>query len=148
MTNIEHFLKESDKLEVVQTIKAMEKRTTGEIVVRIEANCPEDSIARAQQVFKQLYIDQTAARNGVLLYIAVEDHCFAVLGDEGINSKVEECFWDDVCIILGDYFAQSEYGKGIIAAVEKIGEQLALYFPENREPGADINELPDEISFG
>ena len=36
---------------------------------------------------------KTEARNGVLVYLSTEDRKFAILGDMGINAKVDDGFW-------------------------------------------------------
>ena len=46
----------------------------------------------------------TAERNGVLFYLAVDDRKFAVIGDAGINSKVPAGFWDEVKELLQEKF--------------------------------------------
>ena len=42
-------------------------------------------------------------------------------------------------------FAKGEYAEGIADAVTAVGEVLKQHFPYRDD---DINELPDEISFG
>lgn len=61
-------------------------------------------IDRAAEVFRYLSLDKTALRNGVLIYLAYEDHKFAIIGDEGINQKVGQNFWDSELSILGENF--------------------------------------------
>ena len=42
-------------------------------------------------------------------------------------------------------FASGNFSEGIIAAVEAVGNALSEYFPYQSD---DVNEQPDEISFG
>ena len=90
-------------------------------------------------------MDKTEQRNGVLLYIAVESKQFAILGDEGINAKVSEDFWDLEKELMLSHFKKAEYTKGIELAILKVGEKLKEFFPYQED---DTNELSDEISKG
>ena len=91
----EEFFRKSEEEQIVAAIKAAEKNTSGEIRVHIEASSKEkDPLERAVQVFQELEMHQTEARNGVLFYLAYEDHAFSIFGDQGINQKVPVGFWD------------------------------------------------------
>ncbi|MDX1672109.1 MAG: TPM domain-containing protein [Balneolaceae bacterium] len=138
------FLTEKQEQQIIDAIADAEKRTSGEIRVHMEHHCETDPLERADQLFHQLGMDETTLQNGVLLYIATEDHKVAVYGGKGIDRKVEEGFWDDVIRILVNHFKADEYEEGIEAAVRKIGRKLEEVFPYR---SGDQNELTDEISY-
>ena len=48
---------------------------------------------RAVAVFHELKMDATAKRNGVLIYVAVQDKSFVIYGDH-INELVANDFWN------------------------------------------------------
>ncbi|HBG54427.1 MAG TPA: hypothetical protein DDW70_09510 [Rikenellaceae bacterium] len=139
------FFSSRDKKSIVEAITRAELKTSGEIRVHVETYCPSSSLDRAIFVFNQLKMYKTRDRNSVLIYLASESKKFSILGDTGINAVVSEGFWLTVKEIMKESFVTGRYVEGICAAVEEIGENLARYFP--CEPG-DVNELPNDISFG
>ncbi len=127
-------------------IKEAEMLTSGEIRVHIESNCEIDVLDRATEVFAELHMHQTEQRNGVLFYVALEDHQFAVLGDAGINASVPDHFWEDITAEVISYFKKKKYAAGLARGIRMAGEQLQAHFPYNRHE--DTNELSDDVSFG
>ena len=88
----------------------------------------------------------TKLRNGVLFYLAWQSRQFAVVGDAGINSAVPDEFWEAVKeTVLGE-FRQEQYVSGLERGIRLVGEQLRQLFPYNA--ATDVNELPDDISYG
>jgi uncharacterized membrane protein len=141
------FLTEEEKAAVTRAIQEAEKMTSGEVRVYIESHCRfVDPIDRAREVFAQLKMHVTEERNGVLLYIAYDDHQLAVLGDEGIYTKVPQPFWEATIGKITAHFKDSHFGEGMVAGLGEIGRALQQYFPF--DAAADKNELPDEIVFG
>ena len=143
MTSRTFFSKE-EQLMIVAAIKEAELNTSGEIRVHIENHCKEEALERAAELFYGLKMDRTAARNGILFYLAVKDHKFAVIGDEGINKKVEHDFWNDIKDQMIFNFKENKFADGLVAGILKCGERLKEYFPYQSD---DVNELSDEISF-
>ncbi len=145
MSKIEDFLTASQEQQIVEAIKTAEKNTSGEIRVHIEKNTEKPPMERALEVFYSLKMDTTKLRNGVLLYIAVESKKLAIIGDEGINNKVPEDFWETEKELMLSHFAKGEFEKGIELAIIKVGEKLKDFFPYQSN---DTNELSNEISKG
>lgn len=143
MDSVEAFLTATEERDIVNAIQLAEKSTSGEIRVHIEKTTEGDSFQRAKEVFYLLQMDKTKLKNGVLLYVATESRQFAIIGDEGINHKVGENFWNDEWLIVTQSFAQKQNALGIIKAIERIGEKLKIYFPYEKN---DVDELPNEIS--
>lgn len=139
------FLTDKDEQLLVDAIERAESGTTGEIRLHLEYTCKGDPLERAQVVFHELEMDQTAARNGVLLYIAIDDHKLAIYGDAGISDQVEDSFWQDELDKLINYFKKDQFEEGIEAVIADIGEKLQHFFPGD---GSDPNELGNEISYG
>lgn len=139
-----HFLTKDEQKEVIAAIMRAEKETSGEVRVHIETKCNGDPKVRALRAFHKLGMARTAARNGVLVYVACESHSFAVLGDKGINDVVPDGFWKDVVALMGEHFRNEDYPGGLIAGIDLIGEKLKAFFPYQQD---DVNELPDDISF-
>lgn len=144
MPNAKNFFTEDQKKSIKQAITAAELNTSGEIRVHLENHCSEDVLDRAAFLFDKLEMKKTDMRNAVLFYVAVKDKKFAVIGDSGINSLVEENFWEDVKTILLEQFKIGQFTEGLVAGISKAGEKLKKHFPYQTD---DTNELSNEISF-
>jgi uncharacterized membrane protein len=136
--------KENEKL-IVKAIEKAEHQTSGEIRVHVESKCREEVLDRAAWLFKKLKMHETKDRNGVLIYLSIDDHKFAIIGDAGINKVVPEGFWNDVKEMMLGLFGKDEFAIGLIKGIEMAGEHLKQYFPHQDD---DVNELSDEISYG
>ena len=140
------FLSSDDELAIVQAIQEAEKKTSGEVRVHIEKKCPnKDPVKRAISLFQKLGMHKTDLRNGVIVYVATEDHLLAIWGDEGIHAKVGQEFWESTLITLQEDFKTNQIKNGLTKALLDIGEKLQQHFPYQKD---DKNELDDFISYG
>ena len=78
-------------------------------------------------------MDQSPARNGVLIFVAPRSHKFAVIGDAAVHAKCGDEFWRKLADTMTGYFRKSEFTPGIIHGVQKAGELLAEHFPRLRD---------------
>ncbi|MGK7370563.1 MAG: TPM domain-containing protein [Candidatus Halalkalibacterium sp. M3_1C_030] len=138
------FLTDKQEQSIIKAIAEAENKTSGEIRVHIEHKSNRDPLERAARIFHELGMDETELQNGVLIYIATEDHKASVYAGKGIHNQVEEGFWSDVLNILLDHFKKQEFESGIVEAVKKVGNKLKELYPYQ---GGDENELTDEISY-
>lgn len=130
---------------IVAAIKEAEQNTSGEIKVHIEKKCKEEVLDHAAFIFDALEMQNTELRNGVLIYLAVEDRKLAILGDAGINLKVPKNFWDSTKDLMLSHFKKGEFTEGLSNGIKLAGEQLKAHYPYESD---DVNELSDDISFG
>ncbi len=130
---------------IKSAVKEAELNTSGEIRVHIDNHCKEEVMDRAAWWFEKLKMQKTAQRNGVLFYLAVKDHKFAILGDGGINAVTPDDFWDQIKEKMLASFMEGEFANGLKEGILMAGEALKSHFPYQDD---DINELSDEISFG
>lgn len=140
---IRRFFSRDEEDEIVNAIRGAELNTSGEIRVHIEEKCKGDAYGRATKVFHQLKMDSTAARNGILFYIAQDDHKFAIIGDRGIDEKVPNDFWDHIRDEMQTLFRQGAFTAGLSQGIAATGVALKEFFPYQDD---DENELPDSIS--
>jgi uncharacterized membrane protein len=139
------FFSPEEQKQIVESIQKAEKDTSGEVRVHIENRCKTTVLERATKVFKILSMDKTEQRNGVLFYLAIKDHKFAILGDKGINDKVPSDFWESIKNHMQALFKEGKFTQGLSDGILMAGEQLGKHFPYQ---SGDINELPDDITFG
>ena len=144
MSNARQILNNEEDRRVVEAIKQAELNTSGEIKVHIENRCQGDVEQRSLVVFDKLKLNETQLRNGVLIYLAVKDRKFAILGDEGINKVVGNSFWNDVKDLMLNHFKEGRFAEGLEQGIQRCGEKLKAYFPYQSD---DINEIPDDISY-
>jgi len=131
-------LSPEEQSHVTAAIRQAELGTSGEIRIHIDDR-------KAEAVFRYLKMDRTGLRNGVLIYVACQSKVFAIIGDKGINDAVPAGFWDDVIAVMKAKFSSGHFAEGLSGAVLMAGEKLKEHFPYC---DGDVNELPDEISFG
>jgi len=143
--SVKSFFTEEQKLQIKNAIRVAETNTSGEIRVHVEKHCKGEVLDRAAYIFEKLEMHKTKLRNGVLFYVALEDQKFAILGDAGINQKVQDNFWDKIKEEVIVQFQKGKYAVGLADGIVKAGQQLKVHFPYQKD---DVNELSDEISFG
>ena len=144
MSNAITILNREEDQRVVEAIRQAERNTSGEIKVHIENRCKGDVEQRSLYIFDKLKLNETQLRNGVLIYLAIKDHKFAILGDKGINDVVEDNFWNDVKDLMLNQFKEGHFAEGLEQGIMRCGEKLKAYFPYQSD---DINEIPDDISY-
>ena len=145
MSKVEDFLSQQEEQAIVEAIIKAEKNTSGEIRVHIESTTDLDHYERALAVFDELKMHETEQKNGVLIYLAVADKSFVILGDEGINSIVETGFWDKTKDVMVEQFKKGDFKQGLIDGILSAGNELKKHFPWTAD---DTNELSNEISKG
>ena len=140
-----NFFSDQQRKQIEDAVRMAEKNTSGEIRVHLESKCPGDVLDRSAYLFGKLGMHKTELRNGVLFYLAIVNKKFAVIGDAGINSKVPANFWDGIKEDMKAKFQEGDFVNGFSEGILRCGEQLKAHFPYQKD---DVNELPDEISFG
>lgn len=144
MAKIEKYLTVEEEKEIVNAIRIAEQKTSGEIRIHLESSSRnKDVYDRAADVFDMLNMQNTRQQNGVLIYVAIEDRNLVILGDKGINDKVEPFFWESTKDTIIKHFKNNDIKSGLVDGVLKAADQLKKYFPAKK---GDTNELPDDIS--
>lgn len=144
MPTARNFFTSQEQQQLINAISKAELKTSGEIRLHIENFCFGSELKSAERVFKKLKMQQTAERNGVLIYIATLSKKIAVVGDEGIHQKLGDVFWKDLVSNLIQEFKVNNKADALAKSIVICGEKLGQYFP--RKDG-DSNELSNEISF-
>lgn len=137
------FLTPDEERRVLEAIREFEHRTSGEIRVHLETRVRGDVLEAARRTFERLGMTATAQRNGVLFFVATRSRRFAIVGDEGIDSRVPDGYWDEIVRVVSEAFRAGRHADGLVEGIRMAGEKLAELFPRRED---DVNELPDGIS--
>jgi uncharacterized membrane protein len=128
-------------------IAASEKRHRAEIRFAIEAALDVRALWRLQsvrdralEVFAELGVWSTAERNGVLIYVLLAERQVEIVADHGLNGRVSDAEWRDVCALIERQFASGHWRDGALHGIEAATTLLAREFPAT---GANRNEQPD-----
>ena len=140
---------DADLEAIAVAVAAAERETSGEIRVHLERRLPGDvpggdALARAIDVFTRLGMHATAERNGVLIYLTIDDHALAIAGDAGVHARVGDAYWQRIRDAMIERLRRGESREAVVQAVREVGEVLRRYFP--RRPD-DRNELSDRVSL-
>ncbi len=141
----ESSLNETDKAVLQSAIQQAEARCSGEIRVHVADTCTRDALVEARYWFQKLGMHKTELRNGILFYIAVDSHRYAILGDQGIHEKVGQSYWESIRDAMGKDLAEGDWITALCHGIEQAGKALSEHFPH--AGAADENELSDEISM-
>lgn len=133
---------EESNHRISDSIDEAERGTSGEIRVHISHRLFErDPMRRARQLFLKQELHLTKNRNGIMIYVNPRRKKFAIVGDQGIHSRVGQNYWDEWSKKLTEDLRSTHYENAICDAVKNIGETLKKFFPV--EPG---EENPNELS--
>ncbi len=87
-------------------------------------------------------LHRTKDQNGILIYISVFEKKVWILGDAGINEKIDQSQWDEIIQELSEGIKAGNNCEALCAAIHKTGESLKEHFPIKPD---DENELHDLI---
>ena len=136
---------DQDLQDVSAAINTFEGRTSGEIVISFNTTSRNQPYKTAKRIFEKAKLHETKERNATLIALFLSEHKFAVYGDVGIHEKVPTDFWESTVDEMRIQFAQGNMREGLLAGIQKLGENLAKYFPVSED---HVNELSDDIKFG
>ena len=149
---VQSVFSEQDLGDIAAAVGRVESSAAAEVRVHLEPRLPKptgnatpDPFVRAVALFQQLGMHRTRLRNGVLLYLALEDRKLAIVGDEAIHARVGPAYWDRVRDLMVERMRGHAPREAVVRAVEEIGRVLTKHFP--RTPGSGGGELSNEVSL-
>lgn len=145
-----HRLFPADSLaRIHDAIVADEARHHGEICFAVESALNWRQVIagigsrpRAEHAFADLRVWDTAANNGVLIYLLLADHRIEIVADRGLDDLVSAEQWRGICQLIEERMRAGEPEAAIIQGIVKIGHLLAEHFPRAPEV-VDRDELPN-----
>ena len=102
-----------------------------------------DARAQAEAAFARLRVWDTAANNGVLLYLLLADHRIEIVADRGLEGLVSAEQWRGVCQLMEERLKAGDADAAVIRGIEATSELLAAHYPQ-RAGAIDADELPNQ----
>ena len=93
--------------------------------------------------FVEEEVFDTRDRTGILLFVSLFEHRIEVVGDSGINDKVEPAEWVEVVDLVRAGIRRQSLADGLVQAVERCGDLLHRRGVEVRPD--DTDELADDV---
>lgn len=97
---------------------------------------------RAVRAFFEKKLYRTREETGILIFISILEHKVWILGDRGINERIDPLVWQTLAVELAGKIRSGHAFDGLCAVIEKLGGVLGEHFPKSAD---DTNELPDEM---
>jgi uncharacterized membrane protein YgcG len=136
-----------DRIEAA--VRNSEARHGAELRVALEAGLHPAALlrgltprARAIEVFSELRVWDTEHNSGVLLYLQLVDRGIEIVADRGINARVPQQQWQDICRRMETAFSRGRFEQGVLAAIDEITALLALHFPPVRARPDELEDRP------
>ncbi|MDD2581184.1 MAG: hypothetical protein PHR66_04215 [Desulfuromonadaceae bacterium] len=97
---------------------------------------------RAVRAFFEKRLYRTRDETGILVFISILERKVWILGDRGINQRIDPQLWPAFAGELAGKIREGRAFDGLCVIIEKLGCVLAEHFPKRSD---DTNELPDEV---
>jgi uncharacterized membrane protein len=132
---------------IEREIALQEQHHRGEVCCVIEAELASGQLwrelssrERAKEVFAARGVWNTEENNGVLIYVLLADRRVEIVADRGVDARVSQDAWQDICRMMERHFGGRRFEEGAIAGVRAVSAVLREHFPAT---SAGRNELPD-----
>ena len=132
---------------IESAIHAAEQCHDGEIRFAIEGTLDTAQLwrgitahSRAIEVFTNLHVWDTAANNGVLVYLLLADRQVEIVADRGVHAKIGQAGWEAICQTMEARLRQREFEAAALHGVAAIAALLTAHYPAS---GSKTNELDD-----
>jgi uncharacterized membrane protein len=137
------FLTTEQERQVVESIRAAESRTRGEIRVVITTRRVWFRQRKAWRLFDRLGMRRTEHRNGALIVLFVRMRAFVIIGDEGLDSRVDAGYWSRLAEQMTARLREGCRVEALTETIRALGETMAGHWPAG--DGENPDELPDAI---
>lgn len=107
-----------------------------------EARATEMAAEQALQEFYGAGLHRTAGATGVLIFVTLLERRVIVLGDEGIDAKLDESHWRETSRTILDAVRRGALGEGLVEGVRRCAAVLEEHFPAE---GENPDEVPDQV---
>lgn len=97
---------------------------------------------RAVRAFYEKGLYRTRQETGILVFISLLEHKVWILGDRGINERIDPRFWQELAARLAQGLREGRACEALCSVVSGCGAELSRHFPRRAD---DLNELRDEI---
>jgi uncharacterized membrane protein len=133
---------------IAEAIAASERRHRGQICFAVEAALSWRALwrrttprARAESVFARLRVWDTAANNGVLIYLLLAEHGIEIVADRGV--QVDPAQWQAICARMAEGLRAGRHTEAALEAIDATAALLATQHARGPEDEPGANELPD-----
>jgi hypothetical protein len=134
---------------VEDAVKSSERSHRGELRVAVEACLELEQLwrklsprARAEEVFSQLRVWDTAENSGVLLYINWADRNIEIVADRGISARVTQDEWEAICRVIERSFRTGQFETGLLQGIAQITNLLTTHFPAASDNVDELSNKP------
>jgi len=107
-----------------------------------EARATEMAAEQALQEFYGAGLHRTVGATGVLIFVSLLERRVIVLGDEGIDARLDETHWRETSRVILDGVRRGALGEGLVEGVRRCGAVLEEHFPAE---GENPDEVPDQV---
>lgn len=145
---VKHYFNREDQAAIAAAVQRAEQGHIGEIQVVIEGHIPSalayrfNTRQRAQQLFAELGVWDTAYNSGVLLYLNLCEKTVEIVVDRGLHQIAESDCWERICQKMIQQLKQQHYLDAVITAIAEI--ELVLKTFEEKAGYNPVNELPNQ----
>jgi putative membrane protein len=98
---------------------------------------------RATAAFVENEVFRTKERTGILIFLSLFERRVVVLGDSGINARVQQREWDAIVATIVEGIRSGRPGAALASAIRRCGELLTRRGVAIRPD--DTDELPDQL---
>lgn len=141
--------REESLQRIAEAVARGEATHTGETCFAVESALPlravfagVDARQRAEEAFSRLRVWDTAANNGVLVYLLLADHRIEIVADRGFRGRVSDAQWHGVCQLMEERLRAGDPEAAAVQGIEAASRLVAAHFPRVDDV-PDENELPD-----
>ena len=107
-----------------------------------EARADEMAREQALQEFYAHGLHRTEAATGVLLFVSLLERRIIVLGDEGIDAKLDASHWEATDKAVLEGIGSGSLKDGLAAGIRRTADVLAEHFPGEH---GDRDEVPNHV---
>lgn len=97
---------------------------------------------RAVRAFYEKGLYRTRHETGILIFMSLLEHKVWILGDRGINERIDPSSWQEMAGELARGIANGRGCDALCTVIDRCGLELSRHFPRQAD---DVNELGDDL---